>query len=312
MGAETTGFYSRFGGLWTDRDDAANEVERRRDAGLISDQEAEVVRGWMANGYAILPEAVPIEDCDALGDEIEHAWRMGAQDLLTQPPGEHGTRPPTPDTPPDRMRIVDVYAARPAALKVLLAPRIERFLTLIFDAAPLLFQGLTFECGSEQGIHQDSAYVVVDSPMELVASWTALEDVRSGSGELQYYEGSHRLPEFLFSGEHKSWDRDRDGMAQHDEWARHLHEDSQRFEFPLRTFRPQKGDTLIWSADLAHGGAAVTDRSLTRRSQVGHYCPYGRSPNYFSYRPDRRHQVRVEGGWIASEYYDLSMSAFAR
>ena len=109
------------------------------------------------------------------------------------------------------MRIVDVYAARPAALKVLLAPKLVRFLSLIFDAEPLLFQSLTFECGSEQGMHQDSAYVVVSSPMELVASWTALEDIRPDSGELQYFEGSHRLPEYLFSGEHKSWDPSRDG-----------------------------------------------------------------------------------------------------
>jgi phytanoyl-CoA hydroxylase len=209
------------------------------------------------------------------------------------------------------MRIVDIYAARTMALKVLFAPRIVRFLKLIFAGDPLLFQSLTFECGSEQGIHQDSAYVVVDSPMELVASWAALEDVQPGSGELKYYEGSHRLPEYFFSGEHKHWSADRDGPAHHVEWARLLHENSQRLDFPLRTFLPKKGDALIWSADLAHGGAPVVDRSLTRRSQVGHYCP-GRSPNYFAYRSDRRHQIRVEGGWISSEYYDLSVSALTR
>jgi ectoine hydroxylase-related dioxygenase (phytanoyl-CoA dioxygenase family) len=184
-------------------------------------------------------------------------------------------------------------------------------LTLIFDAEPLLFQGLTFECGSEQGIHQDSAYVVVSSPMELVASWTALEDIQPGSGELQYYEGSHRLPEYLFSGQHKSWDAGRDGMEQHDEWANLLHVNSKRLDFPLKTFRPKKGDTLIWSADLAHGGAPVMDPVLTRRSQVGHYCPLGISPNYFSYRPDRQQQISVPGGWISSEYYDLSAAASA-
>jgi len=212
---------------------------------------------------------------------------------------------PSPDTPPHRMRIVDIYAARPIALDVLLASAVSRFLTLVFDVEPLLFQGLTFECGSEQGMHQDTAYVVVSSPMELVASWTALEDIKPDSGELQYYEGSHRLPEYYFSGEHKSWDPGRDSTEQHDEWARLLHEHSHRLGLPLRTFRPKKGDTLIWSADLVHGGATVIDRSATRRSQVGHYCPVGVSPNYFSYRPDRRSMIRVPGGWISSEYYDL-------
>jgi phytanoyl-CoA hydroxylase len=305
MGETTTGFYSRFGGLWTDSLDATAELERRRTSGILSDDEAAAIASWMANGYVILKDAVPPEDCDALAAEIASAWSEGAGDLLTQPPGKHETEPPSPDTPPHQMRIVDVYAARRVALKVLLAPAIVRFLTLIFDAEPLLFQGLTFECGSEQGMHQDSAYVVVSSPMELVASWTALEDVQSGSGELQYFEGSHRLPEYLFSGEHKSWDAGRDGIEQHDEWARLLHVNSQRLDFPLKTFRPKKGDTLIWSADLAHGGARVVDRSSTRRSQVGHYCPEGVSPNYFRYRPDRQHKERVAGGWISSEYYDL-------
>ena len=261
MAGSPTKFYSQFGGLWTDRLDASAELERRRAGGVLSDSEATTIANWMSNGYVILEGAVPKEDCDLLGDEIARAWNVGASDLQTQPPGEHATVPPTPDTPPDRMRIIDVYAARPVALKVLMAPTIVRFLTLIFDAEPLLFQGLTFECGSEQGIHQDTAYVVVSSPMELVASWTALEDIQPNSGELQYYEGSHRLPEYLFSRQHKSWDQSRDGMEQHDEWSSLLHVNSQRLNFPLRKFRPKKGDTLIWSADLAHGGARVVDRT---------------------------------------------------
>jgi ectoine hydroxylase-related dioxygenase (phytanoyl-CoA dioxygenase family) len=203
------------------------------------------------------------------------------------------------------MRIVDVFAARPIALDILLAPAIVRFLSLIFDAEPLLIQSLTFERGSEQGIHQDTMYVVVSNPMELAASWTALQDVEPGSGELRYYEGSHRLPEFLFSGEHKSWLPSRDGNGQHDEKLKRLHSDSERLGLPLRTFLPKKGDTLIWAADLAHGGSPVLDRSLTRRSMVGHYCPLGVEPNYFSYLPERKRQRKVPGGWAASEYYDI-------
>ena len=111
------------------------------------------------------------------------------------------------------------------------------------------------------------------------------------------FEGSHRLPEYYFSGEHRSWDPGRDGTEQHEEWARLLHEHSHRLGFPLRTFRPKKGDTLIWSADLVLGGSTVIERSATRQSQVGHYCPVGVSPNYFSYRPDRQSMVRcLEAG----------------
>lgn len=48
---------------------------------------------------------------------------------------------------------------------------------------------------------------------------------------------------------------------------------SARMGLEQKTFRPRKGDVLIWSADLVHGGSPVTDPSLTRKSLVGHYCP---------------------------------------
>ena len=46
-----------------------------------------------------------------------------------------------------------------------------------------------------------------------------------------------------------------------------------------RAFRPRKGDVLLWSADLAHGGSPVK-RNVTRRSIVTHYCPVDRNPIY--------------------------------
>ena len=67
-------------------------------------------------------------------------------------------------------------------------------------------------------MHQDTAYVVTSSPLELAAAWIALEDVTPGSGELMYYRGSHRLPEYAFAGERKHWDAERDGEAPHAAW----------------------------------------------------------------------------------------------
>ena len=202
-------------------------------------------------------------------------------------------------------RVVDIHAVRPLALELLFAPAITRFLNIIFERPPHLFQSLTFECGSEQDIHQDTAYVVVHPPMEFVASWIALESVQPGSGELQYYEGSHRISEYLFSDEHKSWNPERDGMEQHGEWLGLLHQKSQELGLPLRRFLPEQGDVLIWSADLAHGGSEVQDRSLTRRSLVGHYCPAGTTPNYFTYRADRTTVMETDGGQYSSEYYEV-------
>jgi ectoine hydroxylase-related dioxygenase (phytanoyl-CoA dioxygenase family) len=48
----------------------------------------------------------------------------------------------------------------------------------------LAFQSLYFRWGSRQDIHQDTVFVKVSSPMEMVASWVALEDIQTDSGEL--------------------------------------------------------------------------------------------------------------------------------
>ncbi len=302
-GSET---FSQFGGLWTDRTDARDELARRTAAGAVSAEDAERIAEWMANGYVVLPGAVDPGACDALSEEIARMWRDGAADVLMQTPGQHPGSPITPGTTPVQNRVVDIHAVRQVALPVLFAEAIVHFLGLVFERPPLLFQSLTFERGSEQGIHQDTAYVVVHPPLELAASWTALEDVVPGSGELRYYEGSHRLPEYLFSGEYKHWNPPRDGTDQHNEWLRSLHTKSDQLGLPMRTFVAKKGDVLIWAADLAHGGAPVQDPTLTRRSIVGHYCPIDDRPNYFTYRDDRRTIVEVPGGHYSSEYYDLA------
>jgi hypothetical protein len=49
--------------------------------------------------------------------------------------------------------------------------QIRRFLGLLFERPPLAFQSLLFRWGSEQEMHQDAAYVVLRSPMELVGCW---------------------------------------------------------------------------------------------------------------------------------------------
>ncbi len=257
--------FSRFGGLWTDRVDAQAELERRVAADLLTPSEAERVRQWMTQGYVVLERAIPAADCAALSDELGRMWREGAADALMQEPGEPSGVPLVAGTSPVKMRVLDLYAVRPAALNVLFAPAIVRFLQVIFDRDPLLFQSLTFECGSEQGIHQDTAYVVVHPPLELAAAWIALEDVKEGSGELQYFEGSHRLPEFQFSGQHKHFNSGRDSPEQEMEWGALIHSNSRKLNFPLKSFLPKQGDVLIWAADLAHGGAAVK----TGRSPVG-------------------------------------------
>jgi ectoine hydroxylase-related dioxygenase (phytanoyl-CoA dioxygenase family) len=298
-------YRSRFGGLWVDREDADEVLDAKLERRAVTEDDAERLRTFMASGYVVLEQAVPTEVVDRFERELARAFTLGDKRLIIQGPGDSTGTLLQAGTSTVRKRVVDAYAFYEPAREALFAAPIVRFLTLIFEDAPLLFQSLSFDRGSQQGMHQDTAYVVTSSPLELAASWIALEDIQPGTGELMYYEGSHRLPEYYFSGEHKSWSPERDGEDQHSEMLRGLDENAARLGMPRKTFLAKKGDALIWAADLAHGGSPVQDDSKTRKSLVGHYCPNRIDPHYFKWASHRRTKLAYDRGFYSTSYYQL-------
>jgi ectoine hydroxylase-related dioxygenase (phytanoyl-CoA dioxygenase family) len=113
--------------------------------------------------------------------------------------------------------------------------------------------------------------------MKLAASWLALEDIKPGTGELEYYVGSHRAPDFLFAGEHKWLEA---APHEHDKFLASLHEDASKYGFQKSSFLGDEGDVLIWHADLAHGGGVITKPDSTRQSLVTHFTPKTLNPPY--------------------------------
>jgi ectoine hydroxylase-related dioxygenase (phytanoyl-CoA dioxygenase family) len=201
-------------------------------------------------------------------------------------------------------KVLDTFAFAPSALKLMFAPKIVEFLRAIFDDSILAHQGLHFEVGSTQAIHQDTSYVVVDKPLNLAASWIALEDIQEGTGELVYYPGSHRFPHQLYQGD-KHWNPTRDGNEAHARHLAWLHEEAKARGIAQTSFLPKKGDALIWHADLAHGGGQITREGATRRSLVTHYCPLSNTPHYFQHATHCR-KVPVGDNAISSFYYPLA------
>lgn len=274
-------YHSRFGGLWIDRSDWRQQLAARR----LAPGQAALIERFVTDGYIILEGAASEALVDAFQHRVEASFRDGNPDVLYQ---DHRTQVVQRLTEPaDRMggRVLDSFIPFPQALDLFRVPRLFDFLRLIFDTDPLLFQSLSFDQGSQQGLHQDTAYVVVDQPMQLAACWIALEDVTPGSGELIYAPGSHRLPDWDFGGDKKHWNPVDDGPDIHNEWARHLAAQAKADSRGIQHFLPKKGDILIWHADLAHGGSPIRDPSLTRQSLVGHFCPQTTRPYFFSTHP---------------------------
>ena len=149
------------------------------------------------------------------------------------------------------LKLLDLYSFLPSARNVIFASDTLRFLKLIFMRPALVHQSLFFFKGSQQPLHKDTAFVRVSSPMEFAASWTALEDVQPGSGELIYFPESHEDPEFLFEGKYK--------------WCPPGSDDLKKFYASLNDVAAQKGPTT----QLTCGQGRCTD--LERRPR-----PWGR------------------------------------
>ena len=296
------GYHSAHGGLWTDRKDAEQLVALKLAAGQLTPADVERVRFWMEQGYVILPQAVAHDAIDKVIAEVDAIWRRVDASYLIELDGN--LSPLSPELRAQRYKLVDLYARSKAALQVAFAEPLHHFLRTIFERDVVLFQSLSFERGSGDPVHQDSAYVVVTSPLEFAAAWIALEDIRPGSGELEYYPGSHRLPEHHFGGGHRNWNRGRDGVEPRTSYLTGLHERSHAHGLRIARFLPKKGDVLVWSADLAHGGSEITEPDLSRRSLVCHYCPRDVKPYYMSLLKDRRtYREAGPGRWYASSHY---------
>ena len=100
---------------------------------------------------------------------------------------------------------------------------------------------------------------------------------RSGSGELIYYPGSHRLPDMLFG--QPPGKALLPGDPASDTYSARLAQHCEAAGLKLEHFLPRRGDALVWTADLVHGGSARHTQA-TRRSLVTHYCPAHRRPPY--------------------------------
>lgn len=305
MDTEEVKFHSPFGGNWIDSDRFEEELAARIADGRIDQRLAEHVRVFERDGFRVLEGAVSEDLLDAIDSEVESAWKPGSGFLGRNPKmGLHWAHEFPVEGP---RRIVDPIVNAPSAQLAAFIPEIKDFLTAIFGEEPLAFQSLYFERGSQQAMHQDTAYVVVSEPIRIAAAWIALEDVKPGTGELEYYPGSHKFDDFIFGVEgepSKSWNKNRDGQDMHQDFLKGLDLQAEERGIERTSFLPKRGDVLLWHADLAHGGTKQLIGEATRRSVVVHYIPLSVQPNYMKFTSHVRPYEVVPGAFMSSRHYD--------
>jgi phytanoyl-CoA hydroxylase len=294
-------FNSKFSTNWYDKSNYIHSNEYQN----ISVEWRENVSQYINDGYTIIKNAIPIVDIDKYIDNVYNkALRKKA--ILSRG-SDYFDISSLDELSVPLTKLLDTHAFCIESLKLIFANKITSFIDCLWQVKPFCFQTLHFEKGSTQAIHQDTAYVVVDNPLNLCAAWIALEDVQEGSGELVYFPGSHRFEDFLYNNQtSKHWDTNIDDSSLHDHHLHWLNEEATRRNINKSKFLPQKGDVLIWHADLAHGGNIIDDTSLTRKSLVAHYTKPINEPNYFKgISFERRLKLEYPNGLISSYFYNF-------
>jgi phytanoyl-CoA hydroxylase len=298
---------SKFGGLWIDRFDWLDRLALKHRKGEVSDGLSSAIFRFVRDGYLVIEDAVLLGVVDRVNEEIDRFWISPPPGLMVEtfePDSVMRVIPPNVVVRIGRTKMLDLYAHSRPAREAIAAPKVIEFLSAIFEDQAKAFQSLTFWNGSQQAIHKDTAYVKIDSnPMHLAATWLALEDIQPRTGELEYYIGSHRAPDFLFGGSNK-WMESH--PEEHSRFLQSLHDDARALDHVKGSFLAKKGDVLVWHADLAHGGSPILQPSLTRKSLVTHFTRSADEPFYrrtASYR-----EFELGGVRFVSQFGDVPFS----
>ena len=252
---------------WLDRPDAAAAIEAARVRGAITAAEAALARGWVRDGFIIIPAFIDERRIDAMWGAYERAL---AERRVT-PDAEPTAADPLPG------RTLNAHPAVPEIDRLLNDPALVEIVSVMLGADALPFQTIIGHKASEQRAHSDAIHMTTYPLGYLAASWLACEDIASDSGPLVYYPGSHRLP-FVFSEDVRITDDDfrNAGYGPYAQrYEPRIAELIAEHALQPRYFAPRKGDLLLWHGNLIHGGAPRGRIGTSRRALVCHYFARG-------------------------------------
>lgn len=246
---------------WFDREPevASAHIDALLADGRIESDEAEALRGFLANGFMILPDVLSAEELTALNAAMDDAVAQKHEGY------EWGSS----------QRLHNLHEHYPAVRRLWQHPKVLKLLDLIFDAPARPCQSLSYVFGSQQDHHQDTIHLTAFPAGYMCGVWTALEDVQPESGELVVYPGTHRLPRIYRASVDLPVVENGDWTAFGDKVVTRWQAMLQQGGFQPEVYRPKAGTVLVWHENLMHAGSIRRDLGLSRRSIVCHYFAEG-------------------------------------
>lgn len=173
------------------------------------------------------------------------------------------------ETMRDQSRVQDLWRYSEAVRTLASHQPILDVLEFFYGRETIPFQTLNFCVGSQQRAHSDFIHFSSLPSRFMCGVWVALEDITLENGPLFYYPGSHKMPEYNFSQiKDTTTPTTYEDYKEYEDFIEALLEVS---GYKKEIFLAKKGDVLLWSSNIIHGGMPVLKDGSSRWSQVTHY-----------------------------------------
>lgn len=221
---------------------------------FLSDEYKNIATDYNKNGFVVLSGLFSESLIDGVKKDMD----------------EKGFNPDYPKaTQNDTVRVQDLWQISDSTKQLATEAKVLEVLKMLYGREPIPFQTLNFKTGTQQRAHSDTIHFSSIPARFMCGVWVALEDVTPDNGAVFYYPGSHKNPEYNFS--HFKKDTKDTSYEDYIEYEDFIESIMKHDEAGPQPFYAKKGDTLIWSSNIIHGGSKVTKEGATRYSQVTHY-----------------------------------------
>jgi ectoine hydroxylase-related dioxygenase (phytanoyl-CoA dioxygenase family) len=193
-------------------------------------------------------------------------------------------------------RIVESYKKSINCKLLAKHPKIIEMLKLLYEEEPLAFSTINFLTSTQQPLHSDYAHFGTIPELLLVGTWIALEDIDPDAGPLQIVPGSHKWNVYRYSEQNNgkipaSLDEIKKQYTSYEQWVK---KQIQKKKSNLIIPTMQKGDCIIWSANLLHGSPDCIKQGSSRKSQVTHWAFRSVVKHYNPIFSDLKNNIIVE------------------
>tara|TARA_B100002019_G_scaffold292933_1_gene317880 strand:- start:2386 stop:3249 length:864 start_codon:yes stop_codon:yes gene_type:complete len=216
---------------------------------------------FIDNGYVIINNVVNEKFIDCLVNDFKKI--IESNEYKKNPKYFHYNTSP---------RVIEGWKQSKYIKKLCFQKKVISFLNFVYGRKPLPVSTINFLKGTEQPLHSDYIHFGTLPELYLAGAWFALEDVDDTNGPLIVSPKSHKLGSIDFTDLNLSIPKTTTELKKnYTIYENYLKEIIKEKKLKKKKIHLKKGDVLIWSANLLHGGSKIIMKNKTRLSQVIHY-----------------------------------------